>query len=127
VVSDIPRHDAGRRRTAPSNATDSATSSWTRPGIRRARLLKDDVDHVSVVQARRSIDRADVVLLVVDAGEGFREMDATIAGYAQESLRGVVIVANKWDRRRLEVRAQRAATSATCASGSSSSPGRPSC
>jgi GTP-binding protein len=66
-------------------------------GIRKVRLLKDDVDHVSVLQARRAIERADVVLMVLDAEEGLREMDATIAGYVQESNRGVVLVANKWD------------------------------
>jgi GTP-binding protein len=66
-------------------------------GIRRIRLLKEHVDHVSVVQARRSIERADVAVLVLDATEGLREMDATIAGYAQEAGRGVVIAVNKWD------------------------------
>jgi GTP-binding protein len=66
-------------------------------GIRRARLLKEAVDHVSVVQARRSIERADVAIVVLDAGEGLREMDATIAGYAQEAGRGIVLAVNKWD------------------------------
>jgi len=66
-------------------------------GIRRIRLLREHVDHVSVVQARRSIERADVAVLVLDATEGLREMDATIAGYAQEAGRGVVIAVNKWD------------------------------
>jgi len=66
-------------------------------GIRRARLLKEPVDHVSVVQARRAIERADVVLVVLDAGDGVREMDATIAGYAEEAGRGIVLAVNKWD------------------------------
>lgn len=66
-------------------------------GIRRVRALKESVDHVSVVQARRSLERASVALLVTDASEGIREMDATIGGYAHESGRGVVIVLNKWD------------------------------
>jgi GTP-binding protein len=66
-------------------------------GIRRGRLLTNPVDHVSVVQARRSIDRADVAVLVLDACEGLREMDATIGGYAHEAGRGIVIAANKWD------------------------------
>jgi GTP-binding protein len=66
-------------------------------GIRRTRLLKEGVDHVAVVQARRSIERADVVVLVLDAETGLREMDATIAGYATESGRGVVLAVNKWD------------------------------
>jgi len=66
-------------------------------GIRRARLLKENVDHVSVVQARRALERADVAILVLDATEGMREMDATIGGYALEAGRPTVIVVNKWD------------------------------
>ena len=66
-------------------------------GIRRSRLLTANADHVSVVQARRSIDRADVVVLVLDAEVGVREMDATIAGYAQAAGRGFVVAVNKWD------------------------------
>src|SRR6185503_9069360 len=56
-------------------------------GIRRSRLLKENVDHVSVVLARRSLERADVAILLLDASEGLREMDATIAGYAQQAGR----------------------------------------
>jgi GTPase len=66
-------------------------------GIRRVRLLKENVDHVSVVQARRSIDRCDVAVLVLDTADGLREMDATIGGYLQEAGRGVVLAVNKWD------------------------------
>lgn len=66
-------------------------------GIRRQRLLKENVDHVSVVQARHSLERADVAVLVLDAMEGPREMDATIGGYIQKAGRGVVLAVNKWD------------------------------
>ena len=66
-------------------------------GIRRVRMLKENVDHVSVVQARRSIDRCDVAVLILDAEEGMREMDATIAGYVQDAGCGVVVAVNKWD------------------------------
>lgn len=66
-------------------------------GIRRQRLLKESVDHVSVVQARRAIDRSDVAVLLLGADEGLREMDATIGGYVQESGRAVVVAVNKWD------------------------------
>jgi GTPase len=66
-------------------------------GIRRGRLLKDNVDHVSVVQSKHSIERADVALVVIDAMEGIRDMDSVIAGYAQEEGRGILIVVNKWD------------------------------
>jgi GTP-binding protein len=66
-------------------------------GIRRVRLLVEDVDHVSVVQARRAIERADVAILVLDAAEGLREMDATIGGEVLEAGAGVVLAVNKWD------------------------------
>lgn len=69
-------------------------------GIRRLRLLKENVDHISVVQSRRAIERADVAVLVLDATEGVREMDATIGGYIQEAGCGVVVVVNKWDQSR---------------------------
>jgi GTPase len=66
-------------------------------GIRRQRLLQDNVDHVSVVQARKAIERCDVAILLVDPIDGMREMDATIGGYVQEAGRGVVLAVNKWD------------------------------
>src|SRR5262249_40908279 len=66
-------------------------------GIRRQRHLKENVDHVSVVQARRAMERADVAILLLDATEGLKEMDATIAGYAVEAGRPLVVAVNKWD------------------------------
>jgi GTPase len=77
-------------------------------GIRRVRLLKENVDHVSVAQARRSIDRCDIAVLILDTAEGLREMDATIGGYVQEAGCGVVLAVNKWDlaeERKLKQRA----------------------
>jgi len=66
-------------------------------GIRKTRLLKEGVDHVSVVQARRAIERADVAVLVLDVESGLREMDATIGGKALDAGVGVVLAVNKWD------------------------------
>jgi GTP-binding protein len=66
-------------------------------GIRRVRLLKENVDHVSVVQARRAIARAEVAVVVLDAESGLREMDATIGGEVVEAGAAVVIAVNKWD------------------------------
>jgi len=66
-------------------------------GIRRQRLLKENVDHVSVVQARRSLERADVAVLVLDAESGLRELDATVGGYAKDAGRAIVLAVNKWD------------------------------
>lgn len=55
------------------------------------------VEMVSVLLARRAIERADVVALIVDATAGATEQDAAIAGAAHEAGRGIVVVANKWD------------------------------
>jgi GTP-binding protein len=77
-------------------------------GIRRVRLLKENVDHVSVVQSRRAIERADVAVLVLDAESGLREMDATIGGEVLEAGAGVVIAVNKWDLAPEKKLAQRA-------------------
>jgi GTP-binding protein len=66
-------------------------------GIRRKGKTNLMAEKLSVVMARRSIRMAHVVLLVLDAAEGVLNLDATIAGYAHEGGRGVLIVVNKWD------------------------------
>jgi GTP-binding protein len=66
-------------------------------GIRRKGKTELMAEKLSVVMARRHIRMAHVVLLVVDATEGVVGSDATIAGYAHEGGRGVIICVNKWD------------------------------
>jgi GTP-binding protein len=66
-------------------------------GIRRKGKTKLMAEKLSVVMARRHIRMADVVLLVVDATEGGVGLDATIAGYAHEGGRALLICVNKWD------------------------------
>jgi GTP-binding protein len=66
-------------------------------GIRRKGKTKLIAEKLSVVMARKSLERADVALLVVDAAQGVTQGDATIAGYAEQSGRSVIIVMNKWD------------------------------
>src|SRR5215472_3050458 len=66
-------------------------------GIRRKGKTHDMADKLSVVMARRNIRMAHVVLLVLDATEGVVGLDTTIAGYAHEGGRAVIIVVNKWD------------------------------
>ena len=66
-------------------------------GIRRKGKTKLVAEKLSVVMARRHLERADVALLVVDASQGVTSGDATIATYAQQSGRSVIIVMNKWD------------------------------
>lgn len=66
-------------------------------GIRRKGKTYEMAEKLSVVMARRHIERADVVLLIIDAIEGVTALDAHIAGYAHEAGRSVIIVVNKWD------------------------------
>lgn len=66
-------------------------------GIRRKGKTKLMAEKLSVVMARRHIRMADVVLLLVEASEGIVALDATIAGYAHEGGRALVICVNKWD------------------------------
>lgn len=66
-------------------------------GIRRRSRIVDRVEKYSVIKAFRSIDRAEIVLVLLDAAELVTEQDARIAGYAFERGRGVVLLINKWD------------------------------
>lgn len=66
-------------------------------GIRRKGKTTEMAEKLSVVMARKHIERADVVLLVIDAIEGVTALDANIAGYAHEAGRSVIIIVNKWD------------------------------
>src|SRR3984957_1992228 len=66
-------------------------------GIRRKGKTHLMAEKLSVVMARRHLEAADVALLVIDATEGVSALDATIAGYAHESGRSVIVIVNKWD------------------------------
>src|SRR5262249_12524076 len=98
IVSDMP----GTTR----DAVDSVLT-WHRrtfrivdtAGIRKAgRVARGgQVETVSVMLARRSIESADIVVLIVDATAGATDQDAAIAGEADKAGRGVIIAVNKWD------------------------------
>jgi GTP-binding protein len=66
-------------------------------GIRRKGKTHLMAEKLSVVMARKHLEAADIALLVIDATEGVNALDATIAGYAHESGRSVIIIVNKWD------------------------------
>ena len=66
-------------------------------GIRRKGKTELMAEKLSVVMARKHLEAADVALMLIDATEGVTASDATIAGYAHESGRSVIIVINKWD------------------------------
>jgi GTP-binding protein len=66
-------------------------------GIRRKGKTKLLAEKLSVIQARKHLERADVALLMLDGPEGVTALDTHIGGYAHESRRSVIIVVNKWD------------------------------
>jgi len=66
-------------------------------GIRRKGKTHLMAEKLSVVMARKHLEGADIALLVIDATEGVNQLDASIAGYAHESGRSIIIVVNKWD------------------------------
>ena len=66
-------------------------------GIRRKSRVKDSIEYYSVNRAIESIERADVVILMIDAVEGLADQDKKIAGQALKSGRGIVLCLSKWD------------------------------
>lgn len=66
-------------------------------GVRRRGKVEPGIEKYSVLRSMRSIDRADVALLLVDAAQGVTAQDAHVAGYVLEKKKGVVVVVNKWD------------------------------
>jgi GTPase len=66
-------------------------------GIRRKGKTHLMAEKLSVVMARKHLEAADIALLVIDATEGVSQLDTSIAGYAHESGRSIIIVVNKWD------------------------------
>ena len=66
-------------------------------GLRRKNKIKEDLEHYMIIRTVSAVERADVVVLVIDAGEGVTEQDAKIAGIAHERGKGMIIAVNKWD------------------------------
>lgn len=66
-------------------------------GIRRKGKTAEMAEKLSVIMARKSLERADVAIVVVDAAEGVTALDATIAGYALDAGCSIIIGVNKWD------------------------------
>lgn len=66
-------------------------------GIRRKGKTTELAEKMSVIMARKSLERADVAIMIIDAVEGVTHLDANIAGYAVESGCSVILVVNKWD------------------------------
>lgn len=66
-------------------------------GIRRRGSIEQGIERYSVVRSMRSIDQADVAMLLIDANDGVTAQDAHVAGYILERSKGVVVLVNKWD------------------------------
>lgn len=66
-------------------------------GLRRKNKIKEEIERYSIIRTVTAVERADVVLIVIDAVEGVTEQDAKIAGIAHDRGKGVIIVVNKWD------------------------------
>lgn len=96
IVSDVP-----------GTTRDSIDTRWTHDGqpfvlidtagMRRKSKIDLPVERYSIVRSLRSIDRSDIVVLVIDGVDGVTEQDKKIIGYAHELGKGIVVVVNKWD------------------------------
>lgn len=96
IVSDI----AGTTRDAVDTPVKNNGKEYVfidTAGLRRKKKVKEELEHFMVVRTVAAIERADVVVLVVDAVEGITEQEAKIAGIAHDSGKAVIIAVNKWD------------------------------
>ena len=96
IVSDI----AGTTRDAVDTLIENEHGKFTfidTAGIRRASKVHDKIEKYSVLRAHMAVERADVCLIMIDAGTGITEQDEKIAGIAHEAGKACIIVVNKWD------------------------------
>ena len=89
------RHVMRSIRLLPGTAKNMSLST---PGaLRRKSKIKEELERYSIIRTVTAVERADVVVMVIDAVEGITEQDAKIAGIAHDRGKGIVIVVNKWD------------------------------
>lgn len=96
IVSDI----AGTTRDAIDTAVTWRDKEYVfidTAGLRRKSKIKEEIERYSIIRTVTAVERADVVVMVIDATEGVTEQDAKIAGIAHENGKGVIIAVNKWD------------------------------
>lgn len=96
IVSEIP----GTTRDAIDTLVEYEGNKYIlidTAGIRKKSRIKEKTERYSVVRTLKSIERADVVLIMLDASEGVIEQDKRVAGYVHEENKANVIVVNKWD------------------------------
>lgn len=96
IVSDI----AGTTRDAINTAVKYCGREYVfidTAGLRRKSKIKEELERYSIIRAVTAVERADVVVIVIDATEGVTEQDAKIAGIAHDRGKGIIIAVNKWD------------------------------
>lgn len=96
IVSDI----AGTTRDAIDTKVIFNDTEYTfidTAGVRRKNKIKEDLERYSIIRTVAAIERADIVVLLIDAVEGITEQDAKIAGIAHDRGKGAIIAVNKWD------------------------------
>ncbi len=96
IVSDI----AGTTRDAVDAAVKRNGKEYVfidTAGLRRKNKIKEELERYSIIRTVTAVERADVVVVVIDATEGVTEQDAKIAGIAHERGKGILIAVNKWD------------------------------
>ncbi len=97
IVSDV----AGTTRDAVDSTVRYNKKEYVfidTAGLRRKSHITQEIERYSVIRAVAAVERADVVMLVIDASEGVTEQDAKIAGIAHDRGKGVLICVNKWDK-----------------------------
>ncbi len=96
IVSDI----AGTTRDAIDTAIKWQDKEYVfidTAGLRRKNKIKEELERYSIIRTVTAVERADVVIVVIDASEGVTEQDAKIAGIAHERGKGIIVAVNKWD------------------------------
>jgi GTP-binding protein len=96
IVSDI----AGTTRDAIDTTIRRGDKEYVfidTAGLRRKNKIKEDIERYSIIRTVSAVERANVVILMIDATEGVTEQDAKIAGIAHERGKGMIIAVNKWD------------------------------
>ncbi len=96
IVSDV----AGTTRDAVDTSVVHNGTEYVfidTAGLRRKSRIKEELERYSIIRTVTAVERADVVVVVIDAVEGVTEQDAKIAGIAHERGKGILVVVNKWD------------------------------
>ncbi len=96
IVSDI----AGTTRDAIDTVVKHNKKEYIfidTAGLRRKNKIKEELERYSIIRTVTAVERADVVVVVIDATEGVTEQDAKIAGIAHERGKGIIVAVNKWD------------------------------